>query len=141
MKRFGAAMIEVLPATGDSLARAAADKIAGTLYVRTAEGSLRIRPEAVEPLLFGRNRNAVHICLGGDDRNVSRVQGSVTFHDRTWWLQNRGRRRLQLPRGLELASGSDEWPLPPGHTVVFLRTNAIRVHILELYVSEGTVGE
>lgn len=138
MKQVNTAILETLPSSSDALVDAASDKVAGTLYVRTAAGSVRLRPGPAEPLLFGRNRDAVHICVGGDDRTVSRVQGSVTYGDGVWWLANRGQRRLQLPRGRELVRESEPWALPLGHSAVFLRTSDVRVHTLEFYVSAGT---
>lgn len=106
----------------------------GVLDVRTASRSVRIEPQT-EPILFGRNIDAVHIGFGTEDRNVSRAQGSLTYVGGSWLLRNLGQLPLRLATGVELAAGGEPYPLPTGQTVVFVRTSQARVHALELYVS------
>lgn len=138
MAEIRTAALEVLPPGSDSQVAAAKDQMPDMLYVRTVTRNVRLRPVQGATLLFGRNDEEVHLCIGGDDRNVSRVQGSLTFTDGIWWLRNLGRRSLHLPRSLELFAGGDPFPLPMGYTAVLLRTSEERVHALEFYLSDWT---
>jgi hypothetical protein len=130
--------VEQLPVTQGSLAHGVPDHVPGTLYARSLSGGVRLRPRPERQVTFGRNKPEVQVCVGGDDQNVSRKHGTVTFHDGTWWLRNIGRRNLQLPETRQLFTESDPHPLDPGYTPVFIRTAGNRSHLVEIYVSDGT---
>ncbi|PUB24946.1 FHA domain-containing protein [Promicromonospora sp. AC04] len=130
--------VEPLLVTQGSLAHGVPDHVPGTLYARSLSGGVRLRPRPDRKVTFGRNKPEVQVCVGGDDQNVSRKHGTVTFHDGAWWLRNIGRRNLQLPGTQQLFTESDPYPLAPGYTPVFIRTAGNRSHLVEIYVSDGT---
>lgn len=138
MAEIRTAALEVLPPGHDGMPDANDDKVPGMLYLRTTSKKVRLRPIQGATVLFGRNNDDVHLGFGDNDLTVSRVQGSLTFSNRIWWLRNLGRRPLQVPMSQELVAGGDPYPLPTGHTTVLLRTSAERVHTMEFYLADGT---
>lgn len=130
--------LDHLPAGQESLARGVDDRAEGTIYVRTVSTAVRLRPTPKVELTFGRNKDDVQVCVGADDRNVSRVQGSLSYEGGHWWLRNLGHRNLLLPDSHQLFSESDPHLVPTGYTPVFIRTVERRTHLLEIFVSDGT---
>lgn len=130
-------VLEDLPPDTAGLPPMKGDKKPGMLYVRTTTRQLRLKPVKGATVMFGRNADQVHITLGAEDQTVSRVQGSLTYRDRTWWLQNLGRRNLILGKQ-ELFRDADPYPLATGFTTMMLWTSDERVHTMEFYLSDGT---
>lgn len=132
--------LQALPVTHPSLAHGVPDRAEGMLYVKSLSGGVRLPPRDGRAIRFGRNLPEVQVCVGGDDRNVSRVQGVVEFRHGAWLLSNTGRRNLQLPRDQQLFTQDDPYPLEAGYTPVFIRTAERRTHLVEIYVSDGSGG-
>ncbi|MBE1877668.1 FHA domain-containing protein [Myceligenerans pegani] len=130
--------LEKLPPTQASLAHGVADRDPGTLYVLSFGGGVKHPPQPGVEVTFGREKPAVQVLVGGDDRSVSRRHGVLRYDDGAWWLRNSGRRNLQLPGTTQLFHESAPYPLTPGYTPVFIRTSASRTHLVEIYVSDGT---
>jgi hypothetical protein len=86
-----------------------------------------------------RNADEVHICIGGDDRRVSRRHGTLTCHNAHWWLRNTGCSPIGLASRL-LFPGEEPIPLDHGYTPVFVPGSHGREHLLEVYVV-GAAGE
>ncbi|MDT0307010.1 FHA domain-containing protein [Streptomyces sp. DSM 44917] len=127
--------MDPLPRDHPSLALGAPPGPPGTLCARALGGGLTLRPGEGREVLFGRNRDHVHVCVGGDDWRVSRLQGVVTHRERQWWLRNTGRLPLRLPGSLLLFTQEEPVPLAEGYTPLFVRGSAGREHLLELYVT------
>ncbi|THV36979.1 FHA domain-containing protein [Glycomyces buryatensis] len=127
--------LEPLPPQHASLAFGIPESEPGTIYVLSVSGGVRFRPKEGRFVCFGRNRPEVHVCLGEDDRRVSRTHGQVTRRGDHWWLANTGHAALQLPSSRMLFSEDEPLPLGLGYTPVFLRGTAHRRHLLELYVA------
>lgn len=112
----------------------------GTLFALSVAGGITLGPKQDRSMLFGRGRPDVHVCVGEDDRRVSRQHGTLTFRDRWWWVDNIGRLPLRLPGSRLLFPGEEPVPLTEGYTPLFLQGSANREHLLELYVA-GVDGE
>ncbi|MGP3968740.1 FHA domain-containing protein [Streptomyces sp. 6N223] len=124
-----------LPPDHASLAFGVPPSPAGTLYVRAMGGGFTLRPREGREMLFGRDREDVHVCVGEGDWRVSRRQGVVTHRRRRWWLRNTGRLPVRLPGSLMLFANKDPVPLSLGYTPVFVRGSGRREHVLEMYVA------
>src|SRR5690606_27007139 len=107
----------------------------GKLYALSLAGGIAIGPKEGRTILFGRNRPDVHVCVGEDDRKVSRQQGTITYDDGVWWLANTGKLPLRLPGSRLLFRDEEPVPLTDGYTPMFLRGTGRREHLLELYVT------
>lgn len=129
-----------LPAGHDSLALGVPVSAPGTIYALGLGGGVAFKPKEGRIVLFGRNRPDVHVCVGEDDRRVSRQQGAVRHHADQWWLANLGRLPLRLPGSRLLFAEEEPVPLRSGYTPLFLRGSSGREHVLELYVA-GPDGE
>ena len=127
--------LEPLPPQHASLAFGVTETTPGTIYVLSVSGGIRFRPKEDRTVLFGRNRPEVHVCVGEDDRRVSRSQGQVTRHGGHWWLHNTGHLPLQLPGMRMLFSEDEPFPLNAGYTPVFISGAPRRRHLMELYVA------
>lgn len=127
--------LEPLPPQHASLAFGVAEIAPGTIYALSVSGGVRFRPKENRSVLFGRNRPEVHVCVGEDDRRVSRSQGRVARHGDHWWLDNVGHLPLQLPGTRMLFPEDDPFPLETGYTPVFISGTSRRRHLLELYVT------
>ncbi|WP_156925794.1 FHA domain-containing protein [Glycomyces arizonensis] len=127
--------LEPLPPQHASLAFGVAETTPGTIYALSVSGGIRFRPKEDRFVLFGRNRPEVHVCVGEDDRRVSRSHGRVTRHGDHWWLDNIGYRPMQLPESRILSPEDDPVPLATGYTPVFIRGTSRRPHLIELYVT------
>lgn len=109
--------------------------VENTLYAQALSGGISVGPKQGRELLFGRNRPAVHVCLGEDDPQVSRQHGSLRFDDGSWWVRNTGRTPIRFPGRRMLFDSEDPIPLAPGYTLVFVSGSAGREHALEMRVS------
>ena len=118
-----------------SLAHGVPPSAPGTLFVLAAGGGVAVRPREGRTVVFGRNLPAVHVCIGEDDRRVSRRQGVVSRRDGRWWVRTTGRPPLRFPDSRLLFAHDDPVPLPEGYTPLFVRGSSPRNHKLELYVT------
>lgn len=106
----------------------------GTLFALSLAGGFTASPRDGQRLYFGRNRPDVHICVGEDDRRVSRRHGELDYRLGQWWLTNTGRLPIRLPGSMWLFPGGEPIPLAEGYAPLFLRGSAGREHLLELFV-------
>ncbi|ARQ69731.1 hypothetical protein [Streptomyces marincola] len=113
----------------------------GTIHLRSLGGDFRLRPGEGREIVFGRNRDDVHVCVGEDDGRVSRRQGVVLHRAERWWLRNTGRLPLRLPGSLLLFTDEEPVPLGEGYTPLFVRGSSGREHLLELFVSGADADE
>lgn len=127
--------LEPLPPQHASLAFGVAEVVPDTIYLLSVSGGVRFHPKEGRFILFGRNRPEVHVCVGEDDRRVSRSHGRVSRHGDHWWLRNIGRLPLQLPRMRMLFPEDEPFPLGPGYTPVFINGTSCRRHLMEVYVT------
>ncbi|MFG3340493.1 FHA domain-containing protein [Glycomyces sp. NPDC048151] len=127
--------LEPLPASHASLAFGVPESEPGTIYALSVSGGVRFRPKEERVVLFGRNRPEVHVCVGEDDRRVSRSQGRLARRGDHWWLANTGHLPLQLPGARMLFPEDEAYPLETGYTPVFISGTARRRHLVELYVA------
>ncbi|MBD0738313.1 FHA domain-containing protein [Streptomyces sp. CBMA29] len=131
---------ERLPETHGSLARGVTAPVPGTVFALALTGGMRLGPGANRQVIFGRNRPAVHVCLGEDDPLVSRHQGTLTHRAGQWWVGNHGRLPLRLAGGRLLFTDEEPLPLATGYTPLFVRGSRHREHLLEIFVT-GPDGE
>ncbi|MFD8492725.1 FHA domain-containing protein [Amycolatopsis sp. NPDC059657] len=125
----------LLPATHQSLARGVRDgDVRGVLHVLTVSGGIAVGPKEGRSVLFGRNRPEVHVCVGEDDRRISRRQGVLTYHGSCWWISSLGRVPLRLPGSRLLFKQDESFPLAAGYTPVFVRGSGGREHLVEVHV-------
>ncbi|UMP01333.1 FHA domain-containing protein [Amycolatopsis sp. EV170708-02-1] len=107
----------------------------GTIFASTVSGRSSMPPKDGRQLLFGRNRDDVHVPLGEDDRQISRHQGTLVHEGGAWCVRNEGKLPLRLP-GSRLVFGGDEpAPLSDGYTALFIRGSSGREHLLEIFVA------
>ncbi len=125
-----------LPAGHDSLAFGVPRAAPGTIYALGLNGGIAVGSGEGHEVLFGRSRPEVHVCIGEDDRQISRQQGALTCHDRRWWVENTGQLPLRLPRSRLLFATEEPVPLPEGYTPLFVRGSRGREHLLEIYVTD-----
>lgn len=107
----------------------------GTIHALGLAGGITFGPREGRTILFGRNEPDVHVCLGGNDRAISRQHGSLRHHENHWWLRNTGRLPLRLPSSRLLFAQDEPFPLNPGYTPLFVRGSSGRQYMLELYVT------
>ncbi|MCK2241285.1 MULTISPECIES: FHA domain-containing protein [unclassified Crossiella] len=124
----------VLPPAHHSLAWGMAGGAPGTLNVLAVAGGITVGPREGREVLFGRNRPDVHVCVGENDRRISRRHGCVTYRDDQWWLSTLGRLPVRLPGARLLFNQDEPIPLGPGYTPVFVRGSNHREHLLEVHV-------
>lgn len=105
----------------------------GTLVAQAVGGGITVGPKDGRVVLFGRQADDVHICIGPDDLGVSRRQGVLSCANGQWSVRNLGRRPLRLPSG-PLHTNAEPVPLAPGYTPLFVEGAADREHLLEVYV-------
>ncbi|WP_049579836.1 FHA domain-containing protein [Streptomyces sp. SBT349] len=118
-----------------SLARGVPPAPTGTIHARSIGSDIAFRPREGRRITFGRNSGDVQVCIGGDDRRVSRRQGTLTHEDSRWWVRNLGRLPIRLPDSQLLFTEEEPVPLRTGYTPLFLRGSSGREHLLELYVT------
>lgn len=112
----------------------------GALSVLAVRGGITMNPRENRFVLFGRNKDEVHVCVGGDDQRISRQHGVFTHRRGQWWLHNTGKRPIRLPESQWLFPDEDEVPLAVGYTPLFMLGSGTREHLLEAYVV-GPQGE
>ncbi|MDT8912486.1 FHA domain-containing protein [Amycolatopsis sp. PS_44_ISF1] len=126
---------EPLGADHGSLAFGVPPAVPGTVFALAVTGGVRMPPRDGRRVLFGRNREDVHVCVGEDDRKVSRRQGFLLRREDSWWMRNTGRLPIRLPGARLLFPEEEPVPLPEGYTAVFVRGSSDREHLLELFVA------
>jgi hypothetical protein len=105
----------------------------GTLIARGIGSEVTMWPREGRTVLFGRQSDEVHVCIGADDQGVSRKHGVLTYEGGRWMVRNTGRRPLHLPSG-DLFPGAEPVPLAEGYTPLFVGGSGQRRHLIELYV-------
>lgn len=106
----------------------------GAISVLAVRGGYTVGPRENRTVVFGRNRDEVHVCVGADDRRISRQHGVFTHRRGTWWVHNTGKMPIRLPQSQWLFPDEDEIPLTIGYTPLFMRGSGNREHLLEVYV-------
>jgi hypothetical protein len=107
---------------------------AGTIFVVGPEGGYAV-PPCRYTLLFGRDREDVHVPVGVDDPTVSRRHGvfTCTGPDSGWWLRNTGNLPIELPDGALLLGG--HWrAVAPGYTPLVINSSRQRSHLVEVRI-------
>lgn len=107
----------------------------GTLHALTLAGSITMGPGEGKVVVFGRNRPDVHLCVGEDDRRVSRAHGTLSYRDGRWWVRNTGRQPIRLPGSRKLFGGEEPVPIADGYTPLFVHGSRGRQHLVEVYVT------
>lgn len=110
-----------------------------TLIAQSIGGGITLAAREGRTVLFGRQADEVHVCVGADDQGVSRKHGAITFESGRWRVHNTGRRPMHLPSGA-LFPNAEPVPLADGYTALFVSGSGQRRHLLELYVV-GVDGE
>jgi hypothetical protein len=108
--------------------------VPGAISALAISGGYSVGPSENRTVLFGRNKTDVHVCVGGDDRRISRLHGKFTCRRGQWWLSNTGQLPIRLPQSQWLFPDEDEIPLSAGYTPLFMRGSGHREHLLEAYV-------
>lgn len=126
---------ERLSATHGSLAYGVATPSPGAIYALALSGGFTVGPREGRTVVFGRNKPEVHVCIGEDDRRVSRQHGMLTHTEGQWWVSNTGRLPIRLPGSQWLFSNEESLPLGEGYTPLFVPGTRGREHLLELYVA------
>jgi hypothetical protein len=130
----------VLPSGHNSLANGVVPAAPGAVHALALGGGYTVGPSEGRMVYFGRNRPLVHVCIGEDDQQVSRVHGELTHHRGQWWLRNTGRRPIRLPRSQWLFAEEGAIPLAEGYTPLHVPGSRDREHLLEIYVT-GVSGD
>lgn len=124
-----------LPADLATLALGVPDRPApGMIYALSLEGGIAFGPKEGRAIVFGRNRDEVHVCLGGNDRAVSREHGKLVHRRGHWWVDTLGKTPVRLPRSRLVFPQDEPVALPDGYTPLFVHGSQRREHLLELYV-------
>jgi hypothetical protein len=124
-----------LAAGHESLALGVPAAEPGTVFVLAMTGGIQVRPRDGRSIVFGRNRDEVHVCVGADDRRISRRHGTLDRHDGHWWVSNLGRQPIRAPASRLLFTGEEPVPLADGYSPLFLRGAPGREHLLEVFVT------
>lgn len=106
----------------------------GTIFVVGPEGGYVV-PSCRYTLLFGRDREDVHVPVGVDDPAVSRRHGVFTCPGpgSGWWLRNSGNLPIELPDGALLLAG--HWrAVAPGYTPLVINSSRWRSHLVEVRI-------
>lgn len=126
--------VRLLPAGTGSLARGLPPSPPGTLYALGYRGGISVAPTARFTVFFGRNEPDVHVCVGEDDRRVSRRQGRLQCDGKRWTIHNLGHVPIRFPGSQLLLNGHEEL-LPVAYTPLFIRTEPGREHLLEVRIA------
>lgn len=104
----------------------------GTIFVLGPERGYAV-PARRYTLLFGRDREDVHVPVGADDPTVSRRHGlfTCTGPDGDWWLRNIGKLPIELPDGALMLSGHQR-VIEPGYTPLVINSSKQRSHLVEV---------
>lgn len=106
----------------------------GAIIVMGAEGGFAV-PARRFTLLFGRERDDVHVPVGVTDPAVSRQHGVFTCAGEggEWWLRNTGRLPIELRGGALMLTGHER-RMAPGHTPLVIASSTHRSHLLDVRV-------
>lgn len=107
---------------------------AGTIFVVGPERGYAV-PPCRYTLLFGRDREDVHVPVGVDDPAVSRRHGVFTCPGpgSGWWLRNSGNLPIELPDGALILAG--HWrAMAPGYTPLVISSSRQRSHLVEVRI-------
>ncbi|MER5437558.1 FHA domain-containing protein [Streptomyces sp. NPDC002790] len=106
----------------------------GTIFVLGPEGGYAVPPRRYT-LLFGRDREDVHVPVGVDDPTVSRRHGvfTCTATDSDWWLVNTGNLPIELPDGVLILTGHKRL-IESGYTPLVINSSKRRSHLVEVRV-------
>nr|WP_042193971.1 FHA domain-containing protein [Kibdelosporangium sp. MJ126-NF4]CEL20986.1 hypothetical protein [Kibdelosporangium sp. MJ126-NF4]CTQ95500.1 hypothetical protein [Kibdelosporangium sp. MJ126-NF4] len=129
----------LLPRGHGSLVNGVQRALSGSVHALALGGGYSVGPSEGRVVYFGRNRPEVHICIGEDDRQVSRRHGELKHWEGRWWLRNTGRRPIRLPRAQWLFADEEAVPLAEGYTPLLVPGSREREHLLEVFVT-GTDG-
>jgi len=104
----------------------------GTIFVLGPEGGYAV-PATRYTLLFGRDREDVHVPVGVDDPTVSRRHGvfTCTGPEGDWWLRNTGKLPIELPDGALMLAGHRRI-IEPGYTPLVINSSPQRSHLVEV---------
>ncbi|MFD0901085.1 FHA domain-containing protein [Actinomadura sediminis] len=130
--------VDFLPADGPGLAYGLPPAAPGTLFVRGPNGGMRVAPDAGFTVVFGRCEPEVHICVGANDRHVSRRQGLIRHDGSRWMLYNTGKRAIRFPDRLVLDGHEAE--LPTAYTPLFV-IGPEQEHLLETRIAARSRAE
>jgi hypothetical protein len=125
---------QMLPPGTRSLFGEVPPALPGTIFVLAEEGGYAVPPRRYT-LLFGRDRDVVHVAVGTNDPHVSRKQGLFICAGQEWWLRNTGVRPIELPGSILLTG--HERRMEPGFTPLLIRSSQRRSHLLEVRVTDG----
>jgi hypothetical protein len=106
----------------------------GTIFAVGPEGGFAAPPRRYT-LLFGRERENVHVPVGVSDPVVSRTHGvfACVGEGGEWWLRNTGRLPIELPGGA-LVLTDHQRRMQPGYTPLVISSSPRRSHLLEVRV-------
>ncbi|CAM5657445.1 FHA domain-containing protein [Kitasatospora aureofaciens] len=109
----------------------------GTIFVIGPQGGYAVPPRRYT-LLFGRDREDVHVPVGVDDPTVSRRHGVFTCAATggDWWLVNTGNLPIELPDGVLMLTGHKRI-VGPGYTPLVINSSKRRSHLVEVRVVDG----
>jgi hypothetical protein len=127
-----------LPPARGSLVTGVPAAVPGTIFAQSMGGGIEVRARERRTIIFGRDRAEVHVCLGPDDRQVSRRHGRLVHRDGRWWVYNTGRLPIRLAGSRLLFTDEEPVPLADGYSPLFVHGSRKRVHLLEVYVAGDT---
>jgi hypothetical protein len=130
-----AGKVALLPKEFGSLTRGLPPAQPGTLFVLGSAGGIRVAPDIVFEVVFGRNAPDVHVCVGANDPHVSRKHGTISRPHQQWVLTNLGRLPIRFP-GSRLVLSGDRVELPPAYTPLFI-VGPKQEHLLEVRIAAG----
>lgn len=123
---------QVLPASISRLDGGVPPAPPGLIFVLGSEGGYAV-PRMTFTLLFGRDRDDVHVPVGPADPYVSRVHGRIVGDGRDWWVHNDG--NLPIQNGETLILQGNSMLLSPGYTPLFIKSSQGRSHLLEVHIA------
>ncbi|WP_433475142.1 hypothetical protein ACQPZP_41825 [Spirillospora sp. CA-142024] len=128
--------VEFLPAEIRTLSDGIPPAQPGTLFVLGARGGMRVAPDAGFTLVFGRQEDSVHVCVGPGDTHVSRRHGHITRENSRWILHNTGKLAIRFP-GSRLVLRGQAAELPAaGYTPLFI-VAPDQDHLFEVRIASG----
>src|SRR5262249_62351806 len=87
---------QALPDSMRSLASGVPPAPPGTIFALAADGGFAVPPRKFT-LHFGRGKDDVHVPVGGNDPQVSRLHGVLVGDGQEWWIHNKGKLPIRLP--------------------------------------------
>jgi hypothetical protein len=125
---------QVLPTGTRSLVDDVPTAPPGTIFVLAEDGGYAVPPRSYT-LLFGRDRDEVHVAVGTDDPCVSRKHGVFTCVGQEWWLRNTGSLPIEMPGSLLLTG--HERRMDSGFTPLVISSSKRRAHLVEVRVTDS----